>query len=245
MALGPHTQASPESLPTTAAVARLLAGLVVLMAVLGPINVLVTDVQLFAIDTELKAGLNLMVLVSGAVLFVAAALALQVARSDLAGSPTSWNLMAFLFAFIGVDELVTIHEHLEVSAGISWQLIYLPVTLAGAAVWWVLFIRLRARDGLLAAGWVTAAGCWAFAQFLEALFWVANVGHTVAGVEKAIPAAEELSELIGSSLFLLVTLALLESGRRLRYRAPPPSGVARRRAARDPASPAPSASGPP
>jgi hypothetical protein len=241
MFLETHTHgfsASLTSLPKTMAVARLLAGLVVLMAVLGAINDMVVDVQLFNIEGELKNGPNLMVLVSGGVLFVAAALAFKLARgeADSMSSPAPWYLIAVLFGFMGIDELVTIHEHVDAWTGIAWQLIYLPVVLAGAAVWWILFQRLRARDVLLATGWALAAGFWAFAQVLEVLLVKEGVGPGVLKLDVLMPATEELCELIGSSLFLLVTLALLESRRRLRYPAPEPSAAARLQAPQDPAS---------
>ena len=95
------------SLPRTMAVARLLAAVVVLMAVLGAIDAAVTDVQLFDIEGELKDGPNFMVVVSGGVLFVAAALAFKLARSeaDSTSSHGPWHPIAGLFAFMGVDEL--------------------------------------------------------------------------------------------------------------------------------------------
>jgi hypothetical protein len=239
----PYTQAhsaSPASLPAPAAVARLLGVLIVLMALFGAIDAAVTDIHLFDIEGELKDGPNLMVVVSGGVLFVASALAFKLARSeaDSTSSPRPWYLMTGLFAFMGVDELATIHEHVDAWTGIAWQVLYLPVVLAGAAAWWILFQRLRASDLRLATGWALAAGFWAFSQFLEVLFVKAGVGPDALKLDVLMPPVEELSELTGSSLFLLVTLALLES-RRSRYRAPVPSAEARRQAAQDPSSRAP------
>jgi hypothetical protein len=238
--------ASPTSLPTTVAVARLLAVLVVLVAIGGAIDDGVTDVQFFDFEGELKNGPNLIVMASSAVLFVAAALAFKLARSETArseadsiGSPAPWYLIAVLFVFMGVDELVTIHEHLEEWTGVDWQILYLPVVLAGAVGWTVLFLRLRASDVRLATGWALGAGLWIFAQFLEVLLRKLHVGSGVPKLEELMPAAEELSELTGSSLFLLVTLGQLESRRLLRSRGPVPSSVAPLPVARDPASPGP------
>jgi hypothetical protein len=236
--------ASPTSLPATLAVARVLAVLVVVLAVCGAIDDAATDVQLFDFEGELKDGPNLMVITSGGVLFVAAALAFKLARSESArseadslGSPAPWYLIAVLFVFMGIDELVTIHEHLEEWTGVDWQLLYLPVVLAGAVGWTVLFLRLRASDVRLATGWALGAGLWIFAQFLEVLLRKLHVGAGVPKLEELMPATEELSELSGSSLFLLVTLGQLETRRLLRSRAPVPSSVAPLQDAQDPASP--------
>jgi hypothetical protein len=216
MSLEPNSQtasASLASLPKTLATARVLGGLVVLMAVLGGFDAAVTDVHLFDIEGELKDGPTLMVVVAGGVLFVAAALAFKLARGEAnsTSSPAPWYLIAGLFAFMGVDELLTIHEHLDAWTGIAWQLLYLPILLAGAAAWWILFQRLRASDMRLATGWALGAGFWAFSQFLEVLFVKAGLGPGVLKLEVVMPATEELCELTGSSLFLLVSLALLES----------------------------------
>jgi hypothetical protein len=216
MSLEPHSQtasASLASLPKTMAAARVLGALVVLMAVLGAIDAAVTDVHLFDIEGELKDGPSLMVVVSGGVLFVAAALAFKVARSEAnsTSSPAPWYLIAGLFAFMGVDELLTIHEHLDAWTGIAWQVLYLPVVLVGAAAWWILFQRLRTSDIRLATGWALAAGFWAFSQFLEVLFVKAGVGPNALKLDVLMPPVEEVSELTGSSLFLLVSLALLEA----------------------------------
>jgi hypothetical protein len=90
-------------------------------------------------------------------------------------------------------------------------LLYLPVVLVGAAAWWILFQRLRTSDIRLATGWALAAGFWAFSQFLEVLFVKAGVGPNALKLDVLMPPVEEVSELTGSSLFLLVSLALLES----------------------------------
>ena len=236
----PTPAAMRASYPKTVAAAGVLAVLVVVLAALGAIDDSVTDVQLFDFEGELKDGPNLMVMASGGVLFVAAALAFMLARreADSPGSPAPWYLIAALFAFMGFDELTTIHEHLDSWTGVAWQVLYLPVILAGAVVWTVLLLRLRPADTRLAAGWVLAAGFWAFAQFLEVLLRKAHVGAGVPKLEELIPAIEELSELTGSCLFLLVTLAVLESRRAPRSPAPVTSSAARPQAARDPASPA-------
>jgi hypothetical protein len=233
-------EAGSTSLPRTMAVARLLGGLVLLLAVLGAINDVVTEVHLFDVEGELKDGPNLMVIASGGVLFVAAALAFELGwrDNDSSRSPAPWYGIAALFAFMGIDELTTIHEHIDAWTGVPWQLIFLPVVLAGAAAWLVLFKRLRASDARLAAGWALAAGFWAFAQFLEVLLQKEGVGSGVLKLDVLMPAAEELSELTGSCLFLLVSLAVLESRRAPRSRAPAPLSAAQLRAARDPASPA-------
>jgi hypothetical protein len=218
-----------------------LAVLVVVLAVCGAIDDAVTDVELFDFEGELKNGPNLMVIASGGVLFVAAILAFKLARSeaDSIGSPAPWYLIAVLFVFMGVDELVTIHEHLEDWTGVDWQLLYLPIVLAGAVGWTVLFLRLRDSDVRLATGWALGAGLWIFAQFLEVLLRKLHVGSGVPKLEELMPATEELSELAGSSLFLLVTLGQLESRRLLRSRARLPSSVAPPQVPRDPASPGP------
>lgn len=141
---------------------------------------------------------------SGGLLFATGWFALGEGRAG--GTPGwAWLGVAGLFAFMGLDELATIHEHLEGWTGVDWQLLYLPVVAIGAG-FWLAILRTLSTAPLARVMWVGGAVAWFLAQVLEH-FEVESYGRLV-GMDAAMVVAEEVGEMIGSTLFLLAILAL-------------------------------------
>lgn len=104
---------------------------------------------------------------------------------------------------MGIDELATIHERLQDWAGVDWQLLYLPVIALGAAFWLRLFAAFSITP-IARAMWVGGAGAWVIAQVLERFEF--NSQGEVNGLTAELILAEEVGEMIGSSLLLLAIL---------------------------------------
>jgi hypothetical protein len=80
----------------------------------------------------------------------------------------AWKLLSVPFFLLALDEFGEVHEHLQYYAGVDWQILYAPVALVGAVLWFVIARRLRALGtGFWAFVWATA--CIVAAQPLEAL----------------------------------------------------------------------------
>jgi hypothetical protein len=144
---------------------------------------------------------------SGGLLAIAAFLALRV-DAEVPARPR-WALgLAVFFAFMALDEVVEIHERLEYWTGVDWEILYVPIALAGG-IGWLLGVRacLRALPAsalLLGAG----AAWWLFSQTLEALQWD---GGVKTADYMPMMYAEEVGEMLGSGCFLLAMLALLRA----------------------------------
>ena len=117
---------------------------------------------------------------------------------------------ATLLVLASLDELVEVHERLERRLDVDWQVLYIPVFVAAAAVL-ALFVMALRRNGL-GLGLVLAAGAsWVGAQLLEALQWEDDgpaPGYTWMMV------TEETLEMVGSALLLLALLTASRAGRR-------------------------------
>jgi hypothetical protein len=146
---------------------------------------------------------------SGLVLLSGAVLAgLAVARRLV---PTHVLVLGALLAFMGLDEIATVHERLESATGVDWVKLYLPLMALGGLA--ALGLLRRAGDRAVTVPFLVGGACWAVAVGLEKLEWP---HPEVAGQQ--VPAAhyvammipEELLEITGSFLFALaLALALL------------------------------------
>ncbi len=106
--------------------------------------------------------------------------------------------------FMAVDELTSIHEHLENVTGVDWQVLYLPVVAVVGVAFLILLLRLlrvgeRASVVLLLAG----AGAWFVAQVFEAIQWD---GDRQTSAYAPLATAEEVLEMLGSLAFALALL---------------------------------------
>jgi hypothetical protein len=171
--------------PSITAIAALLGATITLFGLLGALN----DLELPLGEFSLTAELDVPAFFSAGLLWWAAALA-WAAGGNL-------RPVAVFFAFMGVDELVSIHEWLERTSGVDWQLLYLPVMALGGIVW----LRAAPRVGPL---WVAGAAAWVVAQVFELL---QNDGDTLVHPWMTVP--EEMLEMAGSSLWVLALLVLL------------------------------------
>jgi hypothetical protein len=204
-------------------VAWALAGSIAILGAGGAVDALVTRVPVFELDGEIDSsgdgnmgwGFRLPVIFSAGVLVWASSAALALSRIDSAtpASPRLWQLLAGLFAFMGVDELITFHELVEDWTGLGgWQLPYLPVVVAAGWLWIRLLPLISRRQHALAL-WVGGAACWASSQLLEAV-WHTGLGselleHLGVTAWYGLTVGEEILEMAGSSLFLVALLFLL------------------------------------
>lgn len=105
---------------------------------------------------------------SGGLLFAAAAAAVLV--TSAAGLPAVragvLRGLAAFFAFMGLDEIVQIHERLESLAHVGWQRLYLPLMAVGGGLWLIVLRGLTVRRDA-AAAFVAGAAAWVVAQLFE------------------------------------------------------------------------------
>jgi hypothetical protein len=162
----------------------------------------------FDLDGELSNFIYFPAIFSGGLLFCGAWAALG--ELHIGASPSwAWRGIAFFFAFMGVDELVTIHEHVEIWTGVDWQLLYLPLVTIGA-VCWLAILRSMSTAPLARLMWIGGVGAWLAAQTVEhfevqKLTFDSN-GHPFGALPVQI-LVEETGEMIGSALFLLAIVA--------------------------------------
>ncbi|HEX8496960.1 MAG TPA: hypothetical protein VF661_07175, partial [Actinomycetales bacterium] len=205
---------------------RLAGALVVALALLSAGHV-VAHLQhldhplrpVFHLDLERTAP----ALFSAALLLAAAAVALRCRRAPVSLGRRGLAL-ALTFGVMGIDEVVGVHEALELRTGVDWQVLYAPL-LVLAALAWLAFALTAARRADLAAvaGWVVGAGAWGTAQTLEALQWQGDVQRP--GYLLMMP-VEEVLEMVGSGA-LLLTLVLVHRTWRAAGRQPAQAGPGR------------------
>jgi hypothetical protein len=145
---------------------------------------------------NLEEAINFPALFSGMLLYAVSGSALLAARSE----PMPWVPLAVFFAFMGTDELFKIHETIEHGTGVDWQIIYLPVVLVAGAFWLAALDRISrfSSERML---WLGGAAAWIIAQLLEVVSNAGGDNWTVLAGE--FSGAEEVLEMLGSSLFLL------------------------------------------
>lgn len=175
-----------------------LAGIIgagiVLFAVLGSFHQFVRPVAVFDLDSELTVPTYY----SGVLLLLAAGMA-ALCVSVRAPGTLAWRVLTGFFAFMALDEVVGVHELLAGWAGLYWQILYVPIMLAGAlgflGVMWA-FRAVRAVPIVLALGgllYVTGQG-------LDTLQW--SGGELVASL-KWTTVPEEILEMTGVTLWSL------------------------------------------
>jgi hypothetical protein len=138
---------------------------------------------------------------SGGVLWLAALGALLVARDDRMPPPRwPWHGLAALFAFMGIDEILSIHERLARLTGLRWEIPYIPVILGAAVVGLIALARLWRERRPLGICFALAAATWAGSQVLEIVQW--HDDQKVAAYD-TLMVTEEIGEMIGSALFAI------------------------------------------
>lgn len=192
-------------------IAIALAASIAALAILGALNAATGSPPAFDLDGELNlnrgliSGMDYPALFSGALLFAAAVLALE---ASAVSERFPWAPLGAFLAFMGTDELMTIHETLERSIGMDWQILYLPIVAALGPFWLIALGRMWEfhSERLL---WLGGAVAWLVAQMLEFVVWHASA---LSGLSGGITLVEEILEMAGSAMFLL---ALYLASRRL------------------------------
>ena len=133
---------------------------------------------------------------SALLLAYAAMLARSLEIATAARGRRVWRIMSIVFACMAIDEVLTIHEKLERSIGIDWQVLYLPLILGGAGAG-LYIVHLLRRDRLACGAWAAGGAAWAASQWLEKLQWSGDV--QVAGYVPMM-VGEEILEMAGSLL---------------------------------------------
>jgi hypothetical protein len=142
---------------------------------------------------------------SGGVLFAAALLVYLYAKETGRHRLLLGVGLAGLLWLLGFDEIFSVHEWLEDHLGVDWQLLYLPVGLAGLAGGLLLLRSVPREAGVLL---VLAGVAWVVAQLLEKVQWE---DETLAHPFLVLP--EELLEMTGSCLIVVAVLLALPTGR--------------------------------
>ena len=169
---------------------------------------------------------------SGLLLLVAAASAVQLRRTRARGvSILAASFLVLLFAFMGVDEVVGIHERIDGVASVDWQIWYAPLVLVGGWAWCrALLAMWRLRAGAVA--FAMGAVAWVLAQTLEMFEYggtfrpgYIDAAHLSSAELERINSSltyyllmipEELLEMTGSLLFAVGLLAGAAAVRRRR-----------------------------
>lgn len=178
-----------------------LVGGLAVIAILGVLGIVHISGVGHTWIVDLDAEHNVPALWSGGLLLTAAALSIEL-RHHARLRPVMG--LAGLLAFMGVDEIVTIHEHLEAWSGVDWELLYAPLialaALAVAVCWSRLGDTPWARPALGAG-----ALLWAGAQALEVAEWD---GATAVAAYDLMMVTEELGEMAGSLMFVVALLCI-------------------------------------
>jgi len=184
--------------------AALLAGSIFILTLLG-IRALNTPesslgaMVLFHLDREL----NIVTMFSAGLLVANGCLVWQMVRSRLFKKAITG--LAFLFLFMGADEMLKIHETLEKWSGIDWQILYSPLILAAGIGWLMVWWK---SEGLTRVLWTAGAGFWVISQLLEAIQW--GWGSESQSVHyNLMMVSEEVLEMSGSALFLIAVFRIL------------------------------------
>lgn len=148
-----------------------------------------------------KGENNVFALWSGGLLAAAAAASwLLGIRADRARR--RFYAFGVALAALSVDEVLGVHERLEETLGVDWQLLYAPVALLGGGLFLSLLPALGGTGG---RRWVLLAPpAWFVAQAFEFLQW-----HDDTMLHPWMVYPEEVLEMVGSSMLLIGLYASL------------------------------------
>lgn len=111
-----------------------------------------------------------------------------------------------VLVLMAVDEYWAVHESVEESLGIDWQLLYLPV-FAVAGICFLVALRQSWASPAFRTVWTAGALCWVVSQVLELLQWSGDVQRP--GIYVAMMIPEELLEMVGTGAFLVAMTVLI------------------------------------
>jgi hypothetical protein len=192
-----------------------VAGIVV-MGIMGVLHAAGAAPDAFDLDAEYTVP----AFFSAILLWIASAMALALASRRTGLDRTLLLVIAAALAFLGCDELFSIHERLDIRTDIDWQVLYVPAGAAFVLAIWRLTGSLG-RRGPEARMIFAGLAAWVVAQMLEAAAYgevlpslidpetmskkeINDITHSLPYYAMAIP--EELLEM-GGSLLLAVALA--------------------------------------
>jgi len=181
----------PVKLAIGAAVAVFVLG------VMGSVSHSVDYMRVFDVNKEQ----NYASVFSGLALWGAALMAVfnGLVRQESLRARRWWLALAFVFLYLGLDEMTALHEELQHVTGIWGQAFLLPVVIVGVAAWYVT-IREMGTNQLAVIMWVAGAAAWVMSQGID-LVLNEPMPWTM------IP--EELGEMTGSLLFAFSLLVAL------------------------------------
>jgi hypothetical protein len=145
-----------------------------------------------------------------AAILIAAGVLLILARNVLAySSRRTWLLLGLFLLFMSLDEWRVIHENLEKSIGVDWQLLYIPIVIPAGIAWCVVLRDLWRNLPGAAVVFASGAVCWVVAQALEDVQW----GEGDILIHPGLVPPEEMLEMGGSALFAIAALMAIRAGR--------------------------------
>lgn len=190
---------------------------IVALAAMGGMHALARDggpgvrIPAFGLDQEWSVP----AFFSAGLLFAAAAACVLAATAG--GLPDvragALHGLGALFAFMGADEVLQIHERLERVADAGWQRLYAPLMLVAGVLWLLVLRGLRVRTAA-AALFCAGALAWAVAQFFER---IQRDGEVLLHRWTILP--EEVLEMTGSTLFCLALVVGARAAADVRVRA--------------------------
>jgi hypothetical protein len=156
---------------------------------------------------------------SALLLWAAAGLALLAVPAGAipARRTRNWLFLGGLFAFMGLDEWRAIHETLESTTSINWEILYLPIVIPAGVAWLAIVSTLWREHRLAASMMIGGAICWVLAQGLENYQWGSGLHESDVLLHPGTIPAEETLEMSGSALFGLALMLVIQ--RTLRKRA--------------------------
>jgi hypothetical protein len=170
---------------------------VVLLGVMGSISHSVDYMRVFDVNKEQ----NYASVFSGLALWAAALMAVfnGLVRQETVRARRWWLALAFVFVYLGLDEMTALHEELQHVTGIWGQSFLLPVVVVGVAAWFIAIQEMRSNE-IAVLLWVAGAAAWVVSQGIDLVLndpmpWT------------MIP--EELGEMTGSLLFAFSLLVAL------------------------------------
>jgi hypothetical protein len=185
------------------------------LVILGLLDGFLTPVHAFDFGGELKDGVNLPVAFSGALLLAASVMAVLCWRGAAGtGDPAwPWLAIACFLVFMGVDELLAIHEPLEpeVATSTASNLLFLLLAALGGGCWVAVLVTVW-KLALPRLSWLAGGAAWSAAILMDEIHW-ASVGLGTLEEAGVLTGIEEVLELIGSSMFLLALLMVVEERR--------------------------------
>ena len=176
---------------------------VVVFGILGALEDNGAPLGLFDLDGEGKPPAAY----SALMLLAAGAAALLVGADAANGTRARWSALGGFFIFMGIDEALTVHEHLSDLTGVGWITLYAPVVLVGAVA--AVACLLTLRDVVPGVVLLCGGGlCWFVAQVLEKL--EANPEEGRVEGYWIYATFEESLETAGSVLFLVACLVIYQ-----------------------------------